>query len=542
MKKLVGILALLAILTTVFAGCGGTSSTPSAAAQAPGATSQTTTTVASPAANATTSTSSGGPQRGGILRIIQGYGLDNFGYPPKDGGMAFGEDITQRLVDWTLNGKVVPLLAESWDLDQANKSITFHIRKGVKFTDGTPLNAEAVKWNFEFFQGLKRLSEADKVKSIEVLDEYSVRLNLTVLTSQSANNYGWISLLSPTAYKNNTEEWRNSHTVGVGPFMQGDWAINNFANYKPFAEFWSGAPYLDGINLRVIPDSVSASTMIQSGQADEYWDAPIQVAADLEKKGFKVNRGVTGLIFGIGANTVKPNSIWKDKKLREALEYAIDRPALAKAVGYGQCIPMNQISPKGTTGYNEGYDPRPYNPDKARQLIAEAGYPNGIQATLLCAQVGSDLATAVQAYLAAVGIDVKIDLADFARYNSLTMPDIFNTEGFADLAILGWGIDLPFATGMLRHFSAKPMSDIVTINGSKSQAFLDLLDKMYTTFDDAELTKLTQQAVKQGSEDAMFAPLYMSPFITVMAPYVHDDSNTIHGIVWHPALSWMENH
>ncbi|OGO32208.1 MAG: hypothetical protein A2Z29_00220 [Chloroflexi bacterium RBG_16_56_11] len=455
--------------------------------------------------------------------------------------MEQGQDVTRRLINWDEKGNVVPDLAESWKEDPVNNTLTWNLRKGVKFVDGTDFNAEAAKWNMERLIDTKRLTEADKVKSLDIIDTYTLKMSLTDLNSQAAINYGWVAMYSPAAVKANGEEWAKTHPVGVGPFTLVDWSPDNFVNLKKFDNYFvKGTPYLDGINFRVIPDPVSASAMMEAGQADLWFDAPTKFAADLEKKGFKVNWAVTGFFWGLFANTANPDSKWNNKKLREALEYAIDRPGMARALGYGKFEALTQVAPKGSTGYNDGYDPRPYNPEKARQLLAEAGYSKGLQTTLLCSAMSQDYATAIQANLLAVGIDAKIDLADFARFNSMYMSGFFGGEGFPELAVGMVGIDLPFATGLIRHFGPTPMTGILSINGAKSPEFLALCDKLYNTFDSAELTKVTKQSVKQVSEDALVVPLLKTPWASVMAPGVHDDSSTAHNVVWNLNNSWIE--
>jgi peptide/nickel transport system substrate-binding protein len=473
--------------------------------------------------------------------MIRNYGAMAVGYPPDEGNILPGQDVTERLINWDDKGNIVPELAESWDTNPAANTLTFHLVKGVKFTDGTAFNAKAAQWNMQRQIDIKRMTEPEKIKSIDVVDDYTLKMTLTELTSQSVINYGWVNMYSPTALEVNGLEWAKTHTVGVGPFTLTDFSLDNFYNYTKYDKYWrKGAPYMDGINFRVIPDPVSASAMMEAGQADLWFDVPVKFGADLEKKGLKVNWAVTGFFWGLFANSSNPDSKFTNKKVREALEYAIDRPGMAKALGFGKYEALTQIAPKGSTGYNEGYDPRPYNPEKAKQLLAEAGYPNGFKVQILCDAMGQDYATAVQANLIAVGLDAKVDLADFARYNSEFMSAFFGGQGFVDLAIGRTGIDLPFATGLLRHFGPTPMTGIVAINGAKSPEYLALCDKIYKTFDPAALTAVTKDAVKQASEDALVVPLIRTPWVSVMQQNVHDDSMTAHYVVWNLFKSWIE--
>ena len=133
------------------------------------------------------------------------------------------------------------------------------------------------------------------------------------------------------------------------------------------------------MEVRYIPDIMTASAMMQAGEADVWTDvAAVSNVLDLQKKGFKVNWG-PGFFWALLPNSSDPNSPFAKKAVREAIEYAIDRPALAKMIGYGQFNPLTQMAPSGWPGYVQGYDPRPYNPAKAKELLKDVvGYMNTI--------------------------------------------------------------------------------------------------------------------------------------------------------------------
>jgi hypothetical protein len=137
---------------------------------------------------------------------------------------------------------------------------------------------------------------------------------------------------------------------------------------------------------------------------------------DLEQKGLKVNWGPGMLWALLPSNGKDSKSPYANKKVREALEYAVDRPTIAKTIGFGKFEPLTQIVPSASPAFNRGYNPRLCNPEKAKQLLAEAGYPNGFDTKLLALEFNRDQAVAVRSYLTAVGIRVTVDLADMGRY------------------------------------------------------------------------------------------------------------------------------
>ena len=160
--------------------------------------------------------------RGGILKMIRPTFPKNVGYPPEWAPIdsIYALPVCERLIDWDAEGNVIPWLARSWDLDLRNNTVTFHLRKGVKFTDGTPFNAEAVRWNFQLRLDTKSQLDGDLIKSVEALDEYTVRSNCTDITRWSPYIYGWPQNISPTAcVKNGGKEWARFNSVGTGPFQ-----------------------------------------------------------------------------------------------------------------------------------------------------------------------------------------------------------------------------------------------------------------------------------------------------------------------------------
>ena len=358
--------------------------------------------------------------KGGTLKGIRGMFPVDLGHAPEFGpaDSIFALPYVERLVDWDEKGNIIPQLAESWQGDPKDKTLTFRLRKGVKFHDGTPFNAEAVKWNLELTRATGRLTNGEFVKSIDVVDEYTVKLVLTEYTSMSLQDYGWSPMFSPTAFKNNGgKEWARSHPVGTGPFKLVSFKRDTSIRYERNENYWrKGYPLLDAIEIRLFRDPATALMIMQGKEADSWLEAlMMKDALSLEKKGLKVNWG-PGMFWALLPNSSNTKSPLNNKKVREAIEYAIDRPTLAKTLGLGKFEALSQIVPAASPAFVRGYDPRPYDPQKARKLLAEAGYPNGFETKILALEFSRDEVIAVQSYLAAVGIKAEVDLADLGRY------------------------------------------------------------------------------------------------------------------------------
>ncbi len=481
-----------------------------------------------------------GAVRGGYMREIRQRFPTNLGYPPDwaPQDTIFALPVSERLIDWDAKGNLIPWLAESWEMDPQKATVTFHLRRGIRFHDGTPFNAEAVKWNFQLRIDTKSQYDGELVKSVEVLDEYTVRLICTEITSWSAYIYGWDQMISPTAYtKNGGKEWARANCVGTGPFKEVEFKRDSLIRYERNKDYWrKGYPLLDGFEIRYVPDLVTASMLMESKQADQWTDVnnAVKSVLDLEKKGLKVN-WAPGMFYALlPADAKDPKSPYANKKVREAVEYAIDRPAVAKSIGFGKYEAMNQIVPSNSPAYVKGYDPRPYNPDKAKQLLTEAGYPNGFETKLLSLETTRDAAVAIQSYLNAVGIRTQVDLADGGRYAAA----IFSPTGWTDLVLAASGIN-PDSTDILVHFGPRPWTYRFGFI-AKSPEFLAACEKALHTYDVAGFRAALQQAARLASEDAMVIPLWRSAQAGVMWPWVHTDYPRVHIVTWYSHQDWME--
>jgi peptide/nickel transport system substrate-binding protein len=255
--------------------------------------------------------------------------------------------------------------------------------------------------------------------------------------------------------------------------------------------------------------------LIQSGQADLWLNATMPEASQLRDAGYEILSGPNTL-NDIFPDSKDPNSPFAKKAVREALEYAIDKQALAESLGYGFQQPVTMMAPPGTAGYNPDYKGRPYNVEKAKQLLAEAGYPNGFETTMMYQTGGAakDLAAAVQGYLAEVGIKVTLDPSDPGRY----WGSIFST-GWKGLLLGVHAINPQWAVAWLDHFGPQALIGFVSL--AKSQAFIDTANAILATTDMESFKKATMVNVTQAGEDCMFIPLTNTPMLVVKQKWVN---------------------
>jgi peptide/nickel transport system substrate-binding protein len=348
-----------------------------------------------------------------------------FGWPAElAGGAGISAQIgLDQLLHEDYKGNIIPNLATSYDVvnDPKNPSITFHLRKGVKFHDGTDFNAQAVKWNFEMAKTGVNPSTTSVWKSFDILDDYTIRINLTTWQNTVIRNFSGISavLVSPTAYQKNGVDYMRWNMVGTGAFKQVEYVSDVRLVSKKFADYWdTGKPYLDGLTLLYVTDQMTRLALFKSGGGDVMGVTP-KDANDLQKAGYTI-LNYPAAAFVLVPDSANANSPWANIKVRMAAEYSINKEAMSSAFGYGFNPPAYQLAPSTSPAIVPTITGRKYDVAKAKQLLADAGYPNGFKTTIISqSTLDRDGATAIQAYFAAVGIQANIDFVEAARITSV---------------------------------------------------------------------------------------------------------------------------
>jgi peptide/nickel transport system substrate-binding protein len=410
MKKLLLILVTAIFIISMLAGCSTSTSTTT-----PPATSTPPTSSAPP-----TTTPPAGPKYGGTLKEISLAVPALVGWPPDLVGAS--SETPQVVFDPFLrgdvNGNYQPWLAESYKLADDHMSITFKLREDVNFHDGSHLNAEIAKWNLDNLIAANMQPYWD---SVEALDEYTVRVNFkewrnTMFAAFSDGSATW--MVSKAAYDLHGEDWMRENPVGTGPFKFISFSRDQSFVVEKNPDWWQpDLPYLDRYEILYVADPTTQLAMMQTGEADVIGMEPGKMAADLAKIGLTVDTGIVSM-FGLVPDTANPSSIWANEKFREAVEYAIDREAIAKDLGYGYLNAPYQLPTPGNPSNDPNFVGRRYDPEKAKELLTEAGYPNGAKAKIIVSSLApsKDAVLAVQAYLAAVGIDVELDFPQWSKY------------------------------------------------------------------------------------------------------------------------------
>ncbi len=385
---------------------------------------------------------------GGVLKLAFNIGPVNIGFMPQARTIEetiIGGAVLETLTRFDSTGQFVPWLAESWEQDVAGKSITYKLKQGVKFQDGTDFNAEAVKWNIDQLLAADK-AEFRNVASVDAVDAHTVKLNLKSWDStmlESVTNFLWI--MSPTAFEKLGQDTFSKQPVGTGAFVVDKFEQDVKVTFKKNENYWqAGKPYLDGLEFHIINDPLIASASFKTGDVDGYLMAPTSTIKELEGEAnvVRLTSGLGARAGGFITDSANPDSPFADVKVRKAMGHAIDSEAITKSLYGDTVINTNQWGVSTSWSYNPSVEGQPYDPDKAKQLLAEAGYPNGFKTKLTGGSADSDRLTAVQAYLKEVGIDAQIEIVEIGKYKDMTGAKAtwdgiitYNFRGDADLAL-----------------------------------------------------------------------------------------------------------
>jgi len=373
--------------------------------------------------------------------------------------------------------EVEPALATAWTSSPDGKEWTVKLRKGVKFNDGTPCNADAVVFSVSLQLPPKRTDEMpyasvtfSPVQKVEKVDDYTVKFTLNEPYAPFLANMAMVlaaPIVSPAAVEKYGKDF-NEHPVGTGPYKFVEWKKGQQITMEANKDYWGGAPKVDKLVFRFIKENSVRASALKTGEIQAMIGVDPNDVKMLEDAGIKVDK-----IPGMNINYLaffcnkKP---FDNPKLREAVSHAINRENLISYLYQGLAELPNGMLPSFLPGYDKSLKPYDYNPERAKQLLAEAGYPNGLKVTLLTYStvrpynpVGGDkLAAAIQADLRKVGIEVEIKTYPWKEYKEIYTPDIVKD---GDMMLYGWTGDNGDPDNFLCLLETKEIK--TTLNASK---------------------------------------------------------------------------
>jgi len=438
--------------------------------------------------------------------------------------------IFDTLVGLDPSFNIVPELAVSWD-NPDPKTYVFHLRKGVKFHDGTDFDAHVVKWNMnrvvdpDFASPQRKLIEP-YVESVEVLDKYTVAFHLkkpyAPLLSALAERPGF--MVSPTAVEKHGDKKFALNPVGTGPFKLDSWMPQAQLTVKRFDDYWGkgeGKPYLDRIEFKEIPDVVVRLTMLRAGSVDIVTEVLPREAVEIEKEGkLKLVRMPPARWRAMQWQLDKPP--FNNHALRQAVAYGIDREAMNKVLFYGRCVPAGGPVVPGLWWYEEAFKGYTYKPELAKKKLIEAGYPDGFsyKYTVPNRQIDVRLAEIMQSQLAKVDIKMEFEMVNASEsYSRLVSgQDNWSQTRWTQRA------DPHGLLYILLHSQGHANS--TKYNNPRVDK---LLDEGAGIYDRSKRVKIYHEAVRTITMDAPYVFLLYVPQWAAMSPNVH-------GFKWIPDL------
>ena len=399
----------------------------------------------------------------------------------------------QTLVRFTNEGTFVPELATSWEYKD-DTHLVFHLDPRAKFNDGSPLTADDVKFTFDMAMKSYVASALAGLVSTRVVDAHTVELEIEKYNNEFIASVASVplSIQSKHAYESGVKD---PYYVGSGPYMFDSWVQGEYCRVKKNPNYWRDDPGIsDTITFRPIIEDSSRVIALQNGEIDVCINPPINELSFLkDDKNITVFERAGSRLFYFAFNVSK--APWDNKTLRQAVACAIDRDSVLQVAVDGKGTPQTTILNRGLWGF---YDEMPgfkYDVDRAKKLMAEAGYPNGgLKTTLLIANSSpyTNIAQVIQANLKVIGIDVEIQMVDDATLKSTCK------AGDQDLFLWRWNEDSKvdfvyrdlFYTGSgsnYHHYSnsrADELTDLVATEKDQDKRMKDGIELQELLVDD----------------------------------------------------------
>ncbi len=355
------------------------------------------------------------------------------------------ELIYDTLVYQTPDAKLEPRLATEYEVSQDGLTYTIHLRKGVKFSDGTPFDAKALKLTFDRALDPKMKVplrfQIVMIKEVTVVDDHTIRIELKYPFAPFAPTLSTVvmSPISPAAIEKYGEDVRRK-AVGAGPYVLKEWVAGDRIILVRNEDYYGPKPTVAQLTFKIAPETATREAMLRTGEIDIcYKPLPSDVAALKADPKITVDMPLDTRTIFMGLNCKK--GVTKDKVVRQAFNYAVDKKAIVKKVLFDTAVPMDGPVSPVLFGYHKMAHQYEYNPEKAKELLKKANFDFNRTVQMRTPHgrylFDKQVSEAIQAYLQAIGVKAELRTFDLSTYVAGLLKPFEETE--LELFLLGWG-------------------------------------------------------------------------------------------------------
>ena len=425
-----------------------------------------------------------------------------------------------KLVDFEIPDlkNVVPEVAEAWEVSEDGKTWTFRIRQGITFPSGRPLTADDVVWSLQRVIELKQtaswvltqfVSSPDQIRKI---DDYTVEIEIDEPVAPglflASLTFTTSAILDKELVLQNEQDgdmgsaWLTDHSAGSGPYILERWTREQEIVLVANENYWRGAPPIKKIIIKHVPEPTDQMLLLKKGDVDIAWDLTVDQLEQLkDDPTIKIAKSEALFISYMGMNVgVEPLS---KEEVRDAIRWCIDYDAIINDILRGGAIKWQTVIPKGLLG---ALDEQPYYKDveKAKQLLAQAGYPDGFTITLTTPPTSPniDIATKIQADLAECGINVQIQ-----QMTASEMYEKYRKQGL-ELVLAAWGSDYPDPDNNAKAFGNYRVKQLAWRNMWYDDYAADLAEQAAKEFDPVKREQMYQELAGYILDKGPYAVLY----------------------------------
>ncbi len=419
--------------------------------------------------------------------------------------------IFERLVNYGENGEVVPWLAESFEAT-SETTWEFKLREDITFSDGTAFNAEAVKANFDRLLDPEMASPMivlfDMVTEVNVIDEYIVEFvteyAFAPLPSHIAHTGA--AIIAPSAIEEETNGGLtvSENPIGTGAFVLDSWNTGSEIVFVPNENYWGAVPQIDSLTFQVVPEASTRMAMLEAGEAHAANVDPVDAATIEAMENIELERISSTRLEYLGFNLDREP--FNDVRVRQAISMAINKVDILDGILQGEGTAATGMLAPTVAGNTQDVDILEYDVEAARELLAEAGFADGFSTTIYVndgSAARATIAELIQSQLAAIGIDVTIQIVEWGAFLEMT------AAGEHEMFLLGWTTVTGDADyGLFAMFHSSNLGDPGNRAFFVNERADELLEAGRTTADQDDRDVIYAELTQLLIDEAPLVPLY----------------------------------